>query len=607
MPFTRKSKIIEAWADPIGHDVLKRMLLRWDMSERRFLRGLFVQSPLSRLARTEGMEFVDSLVEVMNLSVGVQAGAPAPCIEAPWWKTGVAYKIYLPSFMDSDQDGYGDLRGVLQRLPYLEKLGVNILWLSSPLPEEQGGVLDFKSVSEDFGRTEDFEELARAVHQRGMHLIFDLDMAATGERHPWFQEALDGGARRDYYVFHESGGDDPPKNWKPGSASRSWQHYPAAGAWALRLGSGNRMALNWKNPALRRELVDVSAFWRGLGVDGYCIKLANIIIPPGEGRALDDNLLNVCGYEKYGYEPALHSYLAGTRAETLPRDETVLIADVPGAGTGLAGLLSGSGEGQYDMVLDESRMVPGKWGKAKPPSGLAEMKEYFMAWQGDAGAPWAPLQFESANMPRLFSRLGVQPQYRVLLAKLLGTWLLTMRGMPTIYQGEELGLPGQKTTEGQAGAGGAAQDAKRARQDATCAAVDAARVTMPWSAGHAFGFTGGTAWTGASRMAEYLNVDLQLSDKNSVLHHFRRLIALRGQSAALQCGAVSSVFAESKKVMCYFRMYEGEKWYIELNLTDREVARPGRIDSTQRLELSNYGQANPALLRPYEANLYRCE
>lgn len=270
------------------------------------------------------------------------------------------------------------------------------------------------------------------------------------------------------------------------------------------------------------------------------------------------------------------------------------------------------------MILDPGFVSPR--GKGRLEDGkieLGKLRDYYLEWMEKyGGEQWMSLLFETPETPRMVSRVGASPVYRATVAKLLATMLLTLRGTPILYQGEELGLANTRFASADElrdrvslhlynELRDGAEDTE-AFQKVLASAAEHAQVPMPWGAGPSAGFTGAKPWIRMPDGAEYLNATAQMEDARSVWSHYHALIALRKKSQGLTYGSLNPVFKRNKKLFCYFRIYDGEKWYVEMNLTEKEVSRSGHILRTQRLVLSNYD--TPAkTLRPYEANVYKCE
>ncbi|MDL2253753.1 alpha-glucosidase [Ruminococcaceae bacterium OttesenSCG-928-I18] len=618
MPLNRNSKIKDVWRHPLGHDVLLHLLRQRGRGEKWIENPVVANLPLTVLDRYAWPGFTDLLLEMCS----TEACKPSqPELEnQTWWKEAVIYQVFVPSFMDSDHDGVGDLGGVRQRLPYLERLGVNALWLRPFVREKaDGSVLDFNSINENVGCCEDFEALAKAAHAQGMRLIVSIDIAATSDEHPWFTSAVQGGEHREFFFFRTGRADLPPTPERPGV--KIWKYYPEIGAWGLHSGGRRRMDLNWDNPEVRSELSSVLRFWLEKGVDGFCFGATG----QSSRFAHDDVEALAGGYtggspsDRFGFGPCLHRYFKELRDNALS-GEVLSMGEVRGLGAETAKVLTGDNRCGLNMVLDASHLAAKARGRGDEFGlDLQDLRRYYLYWMENYGnEKWMSLFFENADTPRLLGRLGTNPLYRSILAKMLGTWLLTMRGTPILYQGEELGLSNTRfsSVEELSDLHSLRQCAElcerqglseqAALQKVLPTAADHARTPIPWSAGPGAGFTGAIPWMRLPDGAEHLNVAQQNEDPCSVLQHYRQLIQIRKQNSCLVYGSFTPVFIKNKKVLCYFRILGNHKWYVEINLTEKQISRPGHISRTQRLFLSNYDSPSRHL-RPYEANLYLCE
>lgn len=616
MPLTRASRIKEAWRHPVGHDLLLNMIRQTGRAERWLEGPLVANLPLHYLDRFAGPGFADLVVEMAGSQPAHAAQTEA---ERPvWWKESVIYHIYPPSFMDSDHDGMGDLAGISQRLPYLERLGVDTLWLWPVLQEskQSRGTRDFMAIRQDLGEVEDLEALAAGAHARGMRLVLGMDITCTSDDHPWFRETL-AGERSNFYILREGSPDAPPNNWTRGTAS-AWRWVPELKRWGLNLCGHRQMDLNWDNPELRAEMQKVLRFWAEKGVDGFVLGPVNLLskLAWDDGNPVAAGALGGVGYEKYAYGPRLHRYLHELR-DAAPAP-VLLAGETRGVSTEMAKLFTGDCRGELDMVFDDSHLAArhrprGDEGDLEP----ADLKKYYLRWMEYYGSQnWMSLFLEGPDMPRIVSRLGASALYRSILAKMLGTMMLTLRGTPVVYQGSELGLPNTRfnsaeelrspTTLRRYREYCEKLPEREALQRVVQACCDHARTPMPWSPGETAGFTGAQPWMRLADGTDHLNTATQMDDASSVWNHYRQLIALRRRSPGLVYGTFNPVFVKNRRVFCYFRILEGEKWYVEINLTEREVPRPGRILASQKLALSNYDNPYRAL-RPYEANIYKCD
>ncbi|MGD9558975.1 MAG: alpha-amylase family glycosyl hydrolase [Oscillospiraceae bacterium] len=636
MPLDRHSRIKEVWANPVGRDLLQNLMVQLGRDER-WLRAPFVGNmPLQNIDRIAGPGFADFVVAMA--AHGPVAPAPRTSGRMAWWKEAVVYQVYLPSFADSDHDGVGDIGGLIQRLPYLEKLGVDALWLW-PVLDAAGaglrGVRDFCALQEEAGTFEDFETLMAQAHERGMRVLMGVEIDATASAHPWFRREMahaaeaDGPAAGDgagFYMIEKGVPDAPPNNWMRNGVNSAWTWVPEISAWALSLAGRQRMNLNWENEAVRTGIAEALRFWLEKGVDGFFFGAVNTLVPSSmeNGRPAPPGFGLPTGYEQYAGGPgnhrclrALRRAMAGTEDGQAKGKVPFLAGEANGIGTEMAKFYTGAEQGELDLVLDFAHLTPrgrrGEEGRLE----LNDLKDYYLRWMCQYTTErWMPIFFETAETPRMVSRLGASALYRVILAKLLGTMLLTLRGTPIVYQGQELGVGNTRFASASElrdpGALHMYSELRGAMGDAGALqrvlnyAPDHARTPMPWNNSPKAGFTGAEPWMRLTDGVEYLNAAIQMEDAHSVWAHYQKLIALRKKYTCLRYGSFEPVFLRNSRVFCYFRMHEGAKWYVEMNLTEREVPRPGHILPTQHLALSNYDAPGKAL-RPYEANVYRCE
>lgn len=620
MAFTANSKIRTVWQHPVGHDVLYALLCQLGYNERWVRNPLVGGLPLSALDRIAGAGFADMLLEMLNNEP--RAPLPPPEDEPhTWWKEAVVYQIYPPSFMDSDHDGVGDLCGIVQRLPYLAKLGIDTICLWPVLeaaPALGRATRNFMQISPELGTLEDFETLVQAAAARGIKVLLGLDIMYTSDEHPWFQKALHQCSEeyQGYYFFQRGNPDAPPNNWGKGT-SCAWAWYPEVCSWGLRISGRNRMDLNWDNPEVRAQMGAVLQFWQKKGVDGFFLGSANLINKSSMRDGCPQiSVGGLLGYEHYTCGARMHTYLQELRA-SLHNNSALLVGEVRGVGTEMAKMFTSPQGEELDMVLDGTHLLPRRIKGEEQPFSLYDLKRYYLRWiQHYGGQHWMSLFLETAETGRIISRVGASPVYRGMLAKLFATLQLTLRGTPVLYQGQELGLGNTRFTgiaELRDPAALRLYNEQRERlgeQAAFEAALhkttDHARTPIPWSTGPRGGFTGAEPWLRLPDGIEHLNASAQMEDGASVWRHYQKLISLRKKNAALLYGSINPVFVNSKHTFCYFRIYEGKKWYVELNLSEKECVRPGRILPTHKLMLGNY-ETPARTLRPYEANLYKCD
>ncbi len=507
---------------------------------------------------------------------------------APWWRSAVVYQVYPRSFADSDGDGIGDLRGVVQRLDHLAALGVDVLWLSPvyPSPQDDNGydISDYDGVDPLFGSLADLDQLIDGLHSRGMRLVMDLVVNHTSDEHPWFEASRSGrdDPRRDWYWWRDPRpghvGGEPgaePTNWASFFSGPAWEWDAASGQYYLHLFSRKQPDLNWENPAVRREVHAMMRRWVDRGVDGFRMDVINLVskvvgedgsLPDGPavpGTALGD------GSAFYVNGPRLHEYLHEMHEQVLAGRDLMTVGEMPGVTVTEAQLVSDPARQELDMVFTFEHMnldqAPGggKWDLA--PLRLTDLKANLTAWQeGLAGHGWNSLYWDNHDQPRVVSRWGDDGEHRVTSAKTLASVLHLLQGTPYVYQGEELGMTNAHLTslEGYrdieslnwareaVGRGVPTQDVLHAL---AVKSRDNARTPVQWDAGPQAGFTTGTPWLAVNPNHVEVNAEAALADPGSVFHHYRRLIELRHTLPVVVEGGYRLLLPADEQVFAYVR------------------------------------------------------
>lgn len=606
-----KTKLKDVWKDPVGRNILQNLEHHFWNDNGKFPRMITKNLPLYKLDEYAGagfavrvLELIDQMQEVLPLEKGND--------EKTWWKEAVVYQLFIPSFMDADHDGYGDFRGVLQRLPYLAQLGVNTLWLSPfiYIGNKTGrAALDFQSPFPDFGSLEDFEMLIEAAHEQKMRVIIGLDISATSEKHVWFQNALKDPESKWFNYYHLKKGTKQrlPNNW--GRSENGWKWFEDIQSWGLSFLGPDRMELNWGNPEVRKEMTDVLQFWADKGVDGFCLGSFSFIAKKSFDNGMPSMVeaAGTIGYEHCVYTPIAQTYLKELRENIVGHPSLLLVGEGNNMSSSLARVYTSNPGQGIDSVLDFSHLIGPKHPKNREEReriSLQSIKSYYLDWMEQYGKDcWMPLVLGNSKFPRLLSRLHVNPVYKNILAKMLATMLLTLRGIPMIYQGEELGLTNLKIEgKNKTDVNSKITLHKKVVQED----FSYSRAPMPWNSGVNGGFTGATPWIQTLDSVNFINVRNQMEDAKSVYNYYRKMIRVHKLNDVLMYGEFNLVFTLNKNLFCYFRILEDERWYIELNLTDKVVRRERGLTFNMKLEVSNYDVVAKNL-RPYEANVYRCE
>lgn len=619
---TRHSRLREVAAHPLGRDIIESLALQLGRSPRWVVNPLVGAVRLDALPRLTGGRVDDAFIDTLVTLLGTVPDAPSselPLREA-WFKEAVFYQVYPRSFQDSDGDGIGDLPGILSRLDYLKGLGVDALWLSpiydSPMDDMGYDIRDYRAILAEFGTLEDFDALVAGLHARGMRLVMDLVVNHTSDEHAWFRQALADPASpsRDYYFLRDGSPETPPNNWRSFFSGSAWRWFPEAAQWGLHLFSSKQMDLNWNNPALRAEIVDMVRWWRDRGVDGFRLDVINYIskapgLPPG--NALIGQLIGFTGMEHYFHGPRLHEHLKQLRAEAFDDPDCVAIGETPGIGPRMGKLLVGDDRRELDMIFNFEHLEnPGRTRFDDYRYDLGYLKRYYTRWQAEYGdGYWMSLFFDNHDNPRFVSKVDPRPEHRVAVTKLLATIQFTLRGTPFLYQGQELGAVNQRFSSlsqlrdvesvnlaAELTASGLGTEEVFAR--VLAGTRDHTRVPMVWDA--AGGFTTGVPWIAGDGDTS-INVAAQDGDPDSVLEWHRALIALRRSSRALLYGE-TVVERAGRRVWRYRRVAGEEQFLVVLNLSDR-VARMRAPGPEWTLERASGPGAGP--LAPYEARLWR--
>ncbi|MEV6637223.1 alpha-glucosidase [Actinoplanes sp. NPDC051470] len=550
----------------------------------------------------------------------------------PWWKSAVVYQIYPRSFADSDGDGMGDLRGIIQHLDYLAELGVDVLWLSPvyPSPQDDNGydISDYQDIDPLFGTLADFDELLTEAHARSMKLIMDLVVNHSSDEHAWFRDP----AKRDWYWWRPArDGMEPgtpgaePNNWGSVFGGSAWEYDPATGEYFLHLFSRKQPDLNWENPEVREAVYEMMRWWLDRGVDGFRMDVIDHI---SKDPALPDGVLSVGqsyanGAPHYLNGPRNHEFLHEMHEKVFAgRDALLTVGEMPGVTVDEAKLYTDPARGEVDMVFqfDHVWIDRGADPWQLVPLKLTALKAIFGRWQaGLAEVGWNSLYWNNHDQPRVVSRFGDDGDFRVESAKMLGTVLHLHRGTPYVYQGEELGMTNAPwdTIEDfrdieALGQYAQAVEKEGRRPDEVLTVLrargrDNARTPMQWDSSPQAGFTTGTPWLRVNPSFSEINAAAAVADPDSVYHHYRKLIDLRHTEPAVVSGDFTMLAPHDEQVYAYTRRLGA----TELLVAGNFGATPAALDDLAgwddaELVLDNTGQApSDRILGPWQAVVYR--
>jgi oligo-1,6-glucosidase len=552
--------------------------------------------------------------------------------QGAFWQEGVVYQIYPRSFMDSNGDGIGDLRGIISKLDYLKELGVGIVWLSpvykSPNDDNGYDISDYQGIMDEFGTMEDWEQLLHGLHARGIRLIMDLVVNHSSDEHAWFEESRKSkdNPYRDYYIWKPGKPDgSEPNNWVSFFGGPAWQYDEATDEYYLHLFTKKQPDLNWENPKLRKEVYDMMTFWLDKGIDGFRMDVINCI-SKADGLPSAGNDKYAWGGDFFLCGPRLGEFLREMNEQTLSRYDAMSVGEMPGVTPEQAVDFTNPDNKQVNMVFQFETMdidsgEGGKWNFK--PWKLSDLKAVTSKWQYALnGKGWNSLYLNNHDQPRLVSRFGNDKEYRKESAKLLATFLHTLQGTPYIYQGEEIGMTNVKFPSiddykdvetlnfYREAVNERGMSPEKAMASIYVKGRDNARTPMQWSESSQGGFTSGQPWIAVNPNYRSINAEESLKDPDSIFHYYKRLIALRKQHPIMIYGDYEILAEDHKKVYAYTRTLANEKWLIVLNFSDQEAQFEMPFVGHKELIIGNYDASTETSdgqmqLRPYEACVYR--
>ena len=549
-------------------------------------------------------------------------------MQKTWWKEAVIYQIYPRSFMDSNADGIGDLKGITSRLDYLKYLGIDVIWLSpvykSPNDDNGYDISDYQAIMDEFGTMDDFDEMLKEAHARNIRIVMDLVINHTSDEHQWFVESRKSKENkyRDYYIWREGkDASTPPNNWGACFGGSAWEYDNETKMYYLHLFSKKQPDLNWDNPNVRNEVFDMMTWWCEKGIDGFRMDVISMIsktkeMPDGEVHDLYGDFAPYCIHG-----PNVHKYLQEMNEQVLSKYDIMSVGETAGVTTDQAKKYAGEDTNELNMVFQfehvESDGKYGKWTDEKFP--LTTLKEIMSRWQTELyGKAWNSLFWDNHDQPRAVSRFGNDsPQYRETSAKMLATCLHMMQGTPYIYQGEELGMtnyPFQNMEEFRDIESFNAYNewCKSGHLShetfwpcLTFKSRDNARTPMQWDTSKHAGFTAATPWIAVNPNYTQINAKAQTADQNSVFHYYKKLITLRKQHPIIVYGSYELLLKESEQIFAYTRTLEQEKLLVVCNFTDTAVSFqiPEEFKNAKCLiaNTERSYQDTDIQLKPYEA------
>ena len=545
--------------------------------------------------------------------------------ERNWWKEGIVYQIYPRSFKDTSGNGVGDLRGIIQKLDYIKSLGVTMVWLNpiyqSPNDDNGYDISDYRAIMKEFGTMEDFDELLEGLHKRGMKFIMDVVVNHSSDEHEWFKQSRSSrdNSYRDYYHWWPAEKGKPNYRWSFfDENSDAWKYDEQTDSYYLHYFSQKQPDLNWENPKVRQEVYDIMKFWAEKGVDGFRLDAfqyvsKDITFPPfPEGYDVD--IPSVIEY--HGMGPHIHSYLKEMYDQVLSKYDVFAVSEGVGSTLQDAHDLVDKDRNELQMAyhFEATDMVT-----TLEKCTLAQFKESFTKWDKSfAEKGWIAIYLSNHDQSRFINRYGSdKPEFKDYSAKLLNTFILSMRGTPYTYYGDELGMTniGFNKIEqykdiaainGYKKAASDGEDLEHYLKKLNLLSRDNGRTPMQWDASKNAGFSNETPWLPVHKNHTTVNVLNQENDQNSVLNHFRKMVALRKDNLLLVYGNYEIIQEEHPTIYAYSRTLDDEKMIVLLNFSESEssISLPN-FDHSKKVLINNYNEfsvdKNTITLKPYQA------
>ena len=550
-------------------------------------------------------------------------------MEKKWWKEAVAYQIYPRSFMDSNNDGIGDLRGIISKLDYLKELGIDVIWIcpmyKSPNDDNGYDISDYQDIMSDFGTMDDFNELLSEIHKRNMKIIIDLVINHTSDEHPWFIESRSSkeNPKRDWYIWRKGKDNKEPNNWESIFKGSAWEYDENSKEYYLHLFSKNQPDLNWKNEDMRNEIYKMINWWLDKGIDGFRVDAISHINKEDGLADMDnpDNLKYVPSFDKHMNVNGIHEYLKELKENTFSKYDIMTVGEANGVKAEQAIDWVGENDGKFNMLFQFEHID--LWNSSE--FNLPNLKKVWNRWQvnlEDDG--WNALFIENHDITRVVSAWGDDTRFLNESAKALGLLYFMHKGTPFIYQGQEIGMTNVKFNDiseyddirsineyNQLISQGMSK--KDALENIWNTSRDNTRTPMQWDDSMNAGFSkSNNPWIHVNPNYRDINVKEQLEDSNSILNFYKKMIKTRKSNDCLIYGKYNLILEDDTNIFAYERILNDEKFLIICNLKSEHSKYEYDLITLkyENLILSNYDvddneDLNKILLRPWEARIYK--
>lgn len=531
-----------------------------------------------------------------------------------WWKEAVIYQIYPRSFKDSNGDGMGDLGGIIEKLDYLEELGIDAIWLSpvcrSPQCDNGYDISDYQDIDPVFGSMEEMERLIKEAGEHHIQIILDLVLNHSSDEHPWFVEAKKSkdNPYHDFYVWRDGTKGTPPNDMKACFGGSAWEWVDSLGQYYFHQFAVKQPDLNWDNPKLREKIYEMIRWWMEKGIGGFRLDVIDQIAKEPDKKITANG-------------PRLHEYIRELSKNTFQHGNVITVGETWGANTENAKLYSNPDRSEFSMIFQfEHVMLDQQPGKEKwdlYPLDFQKLKEVFEKWQQALyGCGWNSLFWNNHDLPRIVSRWGDDKNYREESAKMLATLLHGMQGTPYIYQGEELGMTNvdfeladyrdiesinmcqERLQKG--------YSQEEIKQSLHAKSRDNARTPMQWNDTAYAGFSEVEPWIKVNDNYHEINAEKERKDPNSVFSYYKKLIQLRKEYSVLVDGTFELIYKDDPQVFAYIRRNEEEQLLVVCNFYEKETdfAMPEGWTGKEQVLITNYEKKINGKLQPYEASIF---
>lgn len=544
----------------------------------------------------------------------------------PWWESAVAYQIYPRSFQDSNGDGVGDLQGIIMRLPYLYELGIDLIWICPiyPSPNDDNGydISDYQEIQKEYGAMEDFEELLNKAHELGIKVIMDLVVNHTSASHPWFIESRSSkeNPKRDWYIWSDGVAENEPNNWESIFGGSAWEYDEMTKQYFLHVFGKTMPDINWENAEVKKAVFDMICWWLDKGIDGFRVDAISHIKKP-DFEDMPNPLGNryVSSFDKHMNQKGILELLEELKGNTFSKYNIFTVAEANGVHIDEINEWVSKKRGIFNSLFQFDHLNLWNVESEEGRISVRKLKQALTKWQKATQTEGnVSLVMENHDLVRSISRFGSPDKYWKESATCLALMYFMQKGVPFIYQGQEIGMLNadyetyldyrdEPTLYGYHDRINKGMSAEESFQVLKKTTRDNSRTPMQWDTTLHGGFTTGSPWMKVNRNFEYINVERQKHEEDSILNFYKKIITIKKQTEELIYGDYELLMEDSESIYAYTRSYEGKSYLIICNLSQDHSELQIEYDiSRGKMILSNYTLTNSTdmILRPYECRLY---